>query len=271
MYRDTRMIEPLEEEFFSTADKILKLSDYLAEEIIIDNIEQQLEAEIDTLTDRLNYISFFREKYEAISSDDDYYDKDYLCSALENVSTLTSQLIEKRYGVKLGEDLEFANPIDYMRDMETLYEFLFIRNYENIVNYISFKLQKNRAEFIKKYSDSIQEEQHSKDLFVIQARKKFKDTDDVTLMHFLNEIIEDIVDSTESAYLLFDTIVNLDLFEEFNNRMSELLQNYGNKIVLNDDFGSAKLYLKPLKTPSVKNEVRNQVLMKYLEGVEVNE
>ena len=49
-YLDTRLIEPAEEEFYSTSDKILKLSDALAEEIVLENIREQLESEINVLT-----------------------------------------------------------------------------------------------------------------------------------------------------------------------------------------------------------------------------
>jgi hypothetical protein len=117
----------------------------------------------------------------------------------------------------------------------------------------------------------MEEEKHSKDLFVVQSKKKFKNKDDVLIMHFLNEIIRDIKDSTNSAYDLFSAICGLDIFEEFNNRMSQLLINYGNKIVLNNDLESAKMYLRPLDNPLVFSEVRNAILISYLEGCELDE
>jgi hypothetical protein len=113
------------------------------------------------------------------------------------------------------------------------------------------------------------EDANSKDLFVMQSKKKFKNYDDVLIIHFLSEILKDIVDTTESAYDLFRDIVDIDLYEEYNNKMSELLINYGNKIVINDDGLSAKLYMKPLENPTLFSEVRNSILMAYLEDCEL--
>ena len=90
-------------------------------------------------------------------------------------------------------------------------------------------------------------------------------------MHFLNEIMHDIISETTSAYDLFKTIANLDIYEEYNNRMSELLIDYGAKIVLNNDIHSAKLYLKPLEKASTFSEIRNAVLISYLEQCEIDD
>jgi len=268
---DTHMIEPEEEEFFDTSEKILKLSDALAEEIILENISEQLENDVQPLHQGINYVSLFKEKYSEIDPSDDFYDKDYMMQSLTNLCTLVENGIKEKFGVEIGEGIDFALPSTHLKDMETLYEFLVIRHFENLKDYYIFKLKKDRAQFVQKYSKLIQEDEHAKDLFVIQAKKKFKNEDDVVILHFINEIIEDITDETISAYLLFDTIVNIDLFEEYNNRMYELLQDYGNKIVLNEDQYSAELYLKPLKDPAIKNELRNAIIVNYLESCELED
>ena len=43
------------------------------------------------------------------------------------------------------------------------------------------------------------------------------------------------------------------------------------KIVLNNDSHSAKLYLKPLEKASTFSEIRNAVLISYLEQCEVDD
>ena len=270
-FLDTHMSEPDEEEFLDTSEKILTLSDKLAEEIILENIGEQLEEELDTLNTRINYVTLFREKYGSISEDDPYYDFDYMKDALVRVAAVIGTGLYKRFGIELGDDLDFTSPDTYLEDMETLYEFLFIRQYENLVSYFNHKLMKNRAEYIKTYRELMNKEEHSKDLFVVQSRKKFKNNDDVIILHFINEIITDIMDSTTSAYDLFNCIANLDIYEEYNHRMSELIINYGNKLVLNNDAESAKLYLKPMKNPIVFSEIRNAILMEYLEGCELDD
>lgn len=267
-YSDFR---PNEELYFDTSEKILALSDRLAEEIILENIEEQLTTELDTLNTKINYVSLFREKYSEITPEDEEYDEEYMKQSLANIASVIGENIKNRYGVEIGTDLDYTSPAVYLDEMETLYEFLFIRHYENLVDYLKSELIKNKQNYIDIYSNLMEEDQHSKDLFVIQSKKKFKDKNDVLIMHFMNEIIRDIKDSVTSAYDLFNAICKLDIFEEFNNKMSQLLLNYGNKIVLNNDLQSAKLYLKPLDNPLVFSEVRNAILIDYLEGCELDD
>lgn len=263
--------QPNEELYFDTSEKILALSDRLAEEIILDNINEQFTAELDTLNTKINYVSLFREKYAEINTEDACYDEEYMKNSLGTMALNIGENIKKRYGVEIGTDLDYTTPSVYLDDMETLYEFLFIRHYENLVDYFKNELFNNRQYYINMYSNLMEEEQHSKDLFVVQSKKKFKNKDDVLIMHFMNEIIRDIKDSTNSAYDLFTKICNLDIFEEFNDRMSQLLLNYGNKIVLNNDLEAAKLYLKPLENSLVFSELRNTILISYLEGCELDD
>ena len=263
--------QPNEELYFDTSEKILALSDKLAEEIILESITEQFEAELDTLNTKINYVSLFKEKYAEITPDDEAYDEEYLKSSLANMATVIGENIQNRYGVEIGTDLDFTTPAAYLEDMETLYEFLFIRHTENLIDYFRSELMRNKQYYIDIYSSLMEEEKHAKDLFVVQSKKKFKNKDDVLIMHFMNEIIRDIKDSVNSAYDLFTKICNLDIFEEFNNRMSQLLVNYGNKIVLNNDLESAKLYLKPLDNLLVFSEIRNAVLISYLEGCELDD
>lgn len=264
-------LQPNEDLYYSTGDKILALSDRLAEDIVLENIEEQLSDELNPLETKINYVSLFREKYEALTPDDECYDDSYIKDSLARVATCIGNGIYERYGVELGEDLDYTLPIDYLKDMETLYEFLFIRHYENLVDYFKHELSVNKAAFIERYTPLMEDEEHSKDIFVLQSKKKFKNKEDILILHFMNEILHDIESQTTSAYDLFKEITELDIYEEYNNRMSELLLNYGNKIVLNNDALSAELYLKPLKDSNVFSELRNQIVIAYLEGCEIND
>jgi hypothetical protein len=122
-----------EQEYFDISEKILKLSDELAEDIILTNIKDQLENKLDLFTDKLNYVTLFREKYSYITPENTFYDKNYIRTALLKVTELVSKLLESKYGVKLGTDLDYVFPDEYLKDMETMYEFFFIRHFKNLV------------------------------------------------------------------------------------------------------------------------------------------
>jgi hypothetical protein len=122
-----------EQEYFDISEKILKLSDELAEDIILTNIKDQLESKLDLFTDKLNYVTLFREKYSYITPENTFYDKNYIRTALLKVTELVSKLLESKYGVKLGTDLDYVFPDEYLKDMETMYEFFFIRHFKNLV------------------------------------------------------------------------------------------------------------------------------------------
>jgi len=55
------------DEYYDVSEKILKLSDELAEDIVLTNIRDQLESKLNLFTDKMNYITLFREKYSYIT------------------------------------------------------------------------------------------------------------------------------------------------------------------------------------------------------------
>ena len=82
--------------------------------------------------------------------------------------------------------------------------------------------------------------------------------------------IFDIMEMYESGYELFKAIVNLDLYEVFNNRMLDLLINYGEGIVFLSDAKASEKYFAILQDKDTFIEIRNEILLKYLENVEVD-
>lgn len=261
---------PTEDMFVDSSEKILKLSDELAEEIILENINDQLTSELEPLVTRINYIKLFREKYDKIK-DSENYDENEVKNIVARIAESLAIGLHSKYGVELGTDLDFSTPLEYLYDLETLYEFLFIRHFENLVDYFKNELNINKKRYIETYTNLMDNETNSQDLFVAQSRKKFKNKQDVIIIHFINNIIQDIIDMTKSAYDMFSEICQLDIYEEYNNRMNELIINYGNKLVLNHDSETARLYLLPLKNPEVYSELRNSILISYLEGCELND
>jgi hypothetical protein len=260
-----------QEEYFDISEKILKLSDELSEEIILENIREQLDSKMVLYTDKINYLTLFKEKYAQITPENSFYDKNYIHDALERVSKLVENLLDNRYGIKLGKDIDYYMPEEYLTDMERLYEFFFIRHFKNLTDYFYYELQKNRSRIIERYENLFQQDEHSKDIFVLQAKKKFKHIDDIIVIHFINDIIEDILNSETSGYVLFDRIANLDPYEEVNMHIIGLLQNYGSGIALVGDKECYDMYMAPLKETDLKNELKNTVFMKYLETCEIEE
>jgi hypothetical protein len=256
-------------EYFDITEKIMKLSDELAEDIILMNIQDQVEKGIDLFNDKINYITLYRNKYSTITPDNSFYDKDYMRKSLVKVTELAANLMRNFYSVTLGTDIDYYFPDEYLEDMETIYEFFFVRHFENIVEYFNFLLNDQKFKLLNRYRELLNEETHKNDIFVQQAKKKFKDNDDVVIMHFLNEIIDDLLQHAPSAFVLFDTIANIDPYEETNSKVIILLENYGNKIVFEGDKEAYDKYTTPLKDQEIRNELRNRILMKYLEDVEL--
>ena len=266
---DTHISESEGEQYFSTADQILKLSDELSEEIVLENITEQLTGKLDTISSRINYVTLFREKYEGIDPASDYYNLEYMQEALAKISELVMGGISDKYSVNLGEDLDYRLPTEYLIDVETLYEFLFIRHFENIVEYFINKVRSMKKVFVDRYEKALNSEPHSKDLFVIQAKRRFKNIDDVLILHFMDDIIYDIKSISESGFDMFREICNFDIFEEYNNRMAEMLEAYGNRFVVEDDVLCAKKYLSVLDDTMVFSELKNRLRLMYLEECEI--
>ena len=268
---DTMLTATGNDEIVDTVDIILNLQDELCEEIVLENIAEQLDSKLSEHIDRMNYITYYKEKYENITPEDEFYDKEYMLQSVSKVGNLVNEGFLKRYGVQLGDDLDYTTPSVYLEDLEALYEFLYTRQFDNMVSYVESALHKEKEKFIQKYGALMDTDEHAKDLFVIQGKKKFRNPDDVVILHFINDIIDDICNETESAYVLFNTIVNLDLFEEFNNKISEMLINYGNKIIIDNDSEAAKKYLYPFFDIETKAELRNQIWSDYLEECELDD
>ena len=79
-------------------------------------------------------------------------------------------------------------------------------------------------------------------------------------MHFLGEIIEDVITLESDALELFKYIINLDPEEEFNFRMFlELLELYGSSIIFDGVSATYRTYMEPLQDIGIFTEVRNNI------------
>lgn len=252
------------------ASRILSLSDNLSEEIVLTNINDHISGN-SPWPGRINYISSYREKVEDARTDPDNLDlSEFIREITERVIATVLNGLKKNYSVSIGRDLEESNDIyKYLEDIETLYEFFFVRNYENVKDILYKTLITKRQYFIDRYRELYNDQ--DEDLFIMTQKKKFKNFDDVLICNFISDIIFDIMEMYESGYELFKAIVNLDLYEVFNNRMLDLLINYGEGIVFLSDAKASEKYFAILQDKDTFIEIRNEILLKYLENVEVDE
>ena len=260
-----------EVEDFDIASRILSLSDQLSEEIILTNINDHIDNKV-PYASRINYVTSYRNKVEQAIFDPDNMDlKEFIREITERVIVTICNGLKRSYSVTIGRDLSESNDIiKYLEDVETLYEFFFIRNYENVRDLLYQILVTKKDYFVNRYKE-IYTEQQEEDIFVSADKKKFKNSDDAIIVNYISDVIEDIKAMYESGYDLFKDIVNMDLYELYNNKMYELLINYGEGIVFSSDTRAAEKYFNILNDKEYFVAIRNEVLLKYLETVEVDE
>lgn len=258
-------------EYFDVTEKILRLSDELSEEIVLENIRETLEDKTNPFRNSINYLMLYIDRFNRITGQEDYYDKEFMEYSSTRVCQLILDQLKESFGIELGNDLDFYTLSDYLNDTDTLYEFIFLRQYKNITDYIIYMIEEHREQFLTTYKYLLGTETHSRDVFVQLALKKFKNEDDVAIVHFIGDIINDIRSMYESAYNLFETIIKIDPQEEYNSRFSYLLGRYGEAINFDGDSVTYSLYMNILDDPQVFNDVRNAVLMNYLTDVEIED
>jgi hypothetical protein len=91
-------------------------------------------------------------------------------------------LLEKSYSISIGSESDFYFSAEYLFDLENVYEFFFIRHFENLVNYFVFMIKKMKSQIITSFTPSLREAEG--DIFLAQLRGKLKNDDDVLIIHF---------------------------------------------------------------------------------------
>ena len=201
------------------SDRILALSDDLSEEIILENIADHIDGKI-PYAERENYVTLYKNKLNKVREEDDASDlKQAIINSVYRVIDVVLGGLEKVYGVTIGKDPEDAlNIYDYLDDIETLYEFFFVRNYQNIFDIVYKTLNRRKAYFVDIYKEVYNDTEES-DLFVGFSKKKFKHFSDAIITNYTTDIIFDIKTMYENSGLqLFRDIVNLDRYESFNDK-----------------------------------------------------
>lgn len=255
---------------FDISDRVFELRDQTSLDLISKNIN---DAFVDSsVIEGPNYVTRFKDRYYFLRDQSKYDgDADILNGALQELCDIVSANLSVRRHVNLGKALDDGSAIDidaYLDDVETMYEFFVVRRYSNVRDYFRSRFIRNKVEFIERYKDAI--DGKDGDLFFAQDKKKYKDVSDALMIHFANDIIADIRSEISGGYDFFKDIVNLDLYEEFNSRMSDMLTNYGTSFVVVDDAKAAEDYLSFLDDDEVAVTLRNDILSAVLQEADIN-
>jgi len=260
-----------EEEFLDIADRINRLSDRLSEDIILRNIEAQLNSKIDPLVRRTNYVTLFRKKINSINKNSALYSKEYIDSVCLRVKDLLLPILEEKYSIGIGNESDFYFPIKCIEDLENIYEFFFIRHYENVVKYICFMIRKLKPQIMEKFEPRLSNPDYMNDIFLVTLQKKFSDTFEVLVLHFLDEIINMVIERFDSAFDLFKDICALEPYETVSMYIDKMLDDYGMSIVFLNDKDAYTKYFSILDTKECKNEIISDVKMKFVENCSLSE
>lgn len=260
-----------EVETFDISDRILALSDELAEDIVLSSISDHINGKV-PFVERMNYVKLFKNKIEELRSNPENEDlKLDMIRIITKVVELVQDGLTKVYHVNIGEDIDDKeNAFEYLDKIETMYEFFFVRNYSNLFDLMYYNIIKNKNMFVDRYKEEYQESQEA-DLFITQNKKKFKNFDDAIIINYLIDIMADTQEMYKSGFELFKAIAGLDKYELYNSKMENLLFNYGEGLVVEDDYLASKSYFRILDDKEIFTNLRNDLIMKYLEGVAVDE
>jgi len=257
---------------YDISERIFELRDEMSFDIISKNILDSFDEPKNYET--LNYVSKFKEKYLELKEKDLFVgDEEIINNALSELSSLVIENLKSKLFVGIGNELDdglYVNINEYLDQVETLYNFFIVRRYTNIKDYFKSKILQNKLAFIEKYKMALDDKTYD-DLFLAQDKRKFRDISDAIIIHFINDIIGDIKSTITSAYEFFKDIVNLDFYEEFNNRFNEMLVNYGTDLLIIDDVGAAEAYLSILDTPEIYVSLRNDLLSLFLQDAQLSD
>ncbi len=260
-----------EKETYSIVERIQNLDEDLSIDIVIKNIKDQIEGKT-SLIDMVNFVTLFKERVEKNKEDIITSDlKEHFLDRINELIDLVSFGLREIYSVEIGEDTdETVDIIELLEKYEVLYEFFFIRNYENIRDVIYRYIINNKQIIADRYRDVFNNEEEQ-DLFVLQDKKKFKNFEDNLILNYITEIIYDIRATYNSGLGLFKEITFIDLYETYNNKMDEMLINYGKELTIIDDNEASDKYFAITDDMEYFTNIRNEIVLKLLKNIEMEE
>jgi hypothetical protein len=251
----------------------MALRDELSADIIRINLETQMDKLILTSYDPPNYLLDILERRASIDDSElntfgTINEKDFIDDLVLGLFKLAEEKLEEKFGVVLGEDLDYLSPPDYMDKVEILYEFFFIRHYDNLITFILHEILARKTLYYKRFKDEVDaaSKANTGDVYVRYAKEKYKDMDIVTILYKLKDLINEIKESNYSMLESIEKIINQELYEECNYNIQKMfIGNYGKDASFEDDSKAYSLFMKPLDNYTVFDRLMNDVKLRLLE------
>lgn len=256
----------------SDDERLFDITDQLDEEILLKNIEEGFEY---GNQDIVNYMTEYKERFVELWNNNDYpVDKEFLIGSLCRVSDSFLNKMIFYFGISLGENITEetfnGDPIVYLEKLEALYEFFVCRHMENINHFFMKKILLQKDEMINKFKNKLSEYDRN-DVIFQSDKKRFGNIKFAIIFRFINEFIQNIRDSGTDGLELIKEILNMDAFEEFNDRILHMIDNYGADIVcINDNETVYKKYFAILDNNEQYIYLRNYILDYFVENEAIN-
>lgn len=252
---------------YDITDRIFELRDQLSLDIISKNIIENIDNPVTYRT--INYVTKFKENYNRIK-EENLFDNDLeiINEYFAELSQLILTKLSLKFNVTIGNNINDDTVMDidsYIDKLETMYEFFVVRRYDNIRDYFKVQLLKNKINFVEKYKNVLEENNAHEDIFFNINKKKFSDPVASIIIYYVDDIVSDIQSNIVSAYDFFKDIISLDLFEEYNNRMNDMIINFGNDLMILNDTEAVNQYLSILNDKEIRITLENDILATILD------
>lgn len=252
---------------YDITDRIFELRDQLSLDIISKNIIENIDNPVTYRT--INYVTKFKENYNRIKEENLFNnDLEIINEYFAELSQLILTKLSLKFNVTIGNNIndDTVTDIDsYIDKLETMYEFFVVRRYDNIRDYFKVQLLKNKINFVEKYKNVLEENNAHEDIFFNINKKKFSDPVASIIIYYVDDIVSDIQSNIVSAYDFFKDIISLDLFEEYNNRMNDMIINFGNDLMILNDTEAVNQYLSILNDKEIRITLENDILATILD------
>ena len=252
---------------YDITDRIFELRDQLSLDIISKNIIENIYNPVTYRT--INYVTKFKENYNRIKEENLFNnDLEIINEYFAELSQLILTKLSLKFNVTIGNNINDDTVMDidsYIDKLETMYEFFVVRRYDNIRDYFKVQLLKNKINFVEKYKNALEENNAHEDIFFNINKKKFSDPVASIIIYYVDDIVSDIQSNIVSAYDFFKDIISLDLFEEYNNRMNDMIINFGNDLMILNDTEAVNQYLSILNDKEIRITLENDILATILD------
>lgn len=263
------------DELYSEENRLFDLREQLSEELIVSNIIEAFEQK-DSIRPNMNYIKILIDNYNAIKSRDNKYECDnaYINDIVLKIANKFTELLRENFGVALSTDITMDNMINldkYLERLETLYEFFIVRRSENISDYLINKIFTDRDAVYERYKNKLTPKDQA-DLFYGINKKKYHSAGGAAFLQFLDDAIGDFISEVDDAYTLFNNIINLDIFEYYNNNMNDILNDFIDNLVYIDTSSEIiKKYFSIINNKESYAELRANIYLEYVRLTPIND